>query len=239
MDDQRCSRQDLHSVNYCSKDDSVHISPPQSDITYDTVYNLEGESPFRRTQRLIRMGSANSWRHAQSHRTPPNELDSPGSSYTWRGMISGDIEMINTELRHQESDQSGCRNFNRETSYDSTSALPNHHDGRRVQNQHDFDHIEVVYDWPERSNSFDFEKNKRCSGKNPLIPTDPRFLELRTSRSSDSNEENIYATVKKAFQKIKDEIVEQSRTETDHDDSDEDDNGGAADVVARKHTLLH
>lgn len=224
MDDQRSSRQDLHSVNYCSKDDSVHISSPHLDITYDTVCNSESESPFRRTQRLIRMGSANSWRHAQSHRTPPNEIDSPGSSYTWRGMIGGDVEMINTELRHQELDQSGLRNFNRTTSYDSAPAFSNPHDGRRVQNQHDFDQIEVVYDWPERSNSFDFEKNKRC-GKNPLIPADPRFLELRTSHSSDTNEENIYATVKKAFQKIKDEIVEQSRKATDHDD---DDNGGAS-----------
>lgn len=214
LSDQSSSRQDVHSVNYSSKDDSIHISPPHSDITYDTVYDLETESPFRRTHRLIRMGSANSWRHAQSRRAPTADHQT-GSGFTWRGVIGGDVEIINTELRHHGTDQSDYHDF-RDSSYNgaascgSARAVIEHHDARGIDNQADFDQIEVLYDLPERSNSFDFEKNKRRSGRNPRLPTDPRFLEIRTSRGSDSNEDNIYATIKKTFEKIRDELSEQS-----------------------------
>ncbi|XP_045207785.2 uncharacterized protein LOC123559774 isoform X2 [Mercenaria mercenaria] len=219
LSDQPSSRHDNHSVHYSSKDDSIQISPPHSDITYDTVYDLETESPFRRTHRLIRMGSANSWRHAQSRRMPTDTTDSPEAGYTWRGMIGGDVEIINTELRHQGIDQSAASSsYDGAASYGSARAIVEHHDARRTNNQHDFDEIEVLYDLPERSNSFDFEKSKCRGGKNPKIPTDPRFLEIRTSRNSDSNEENIYATIKKTFQKIKDEMAEQSQKSTGNDE---------------------
>lgn len=216
LSDQSSSRHDVHSVNYSSKDDSIHISPPHSDITYDTVYDLETESPFRRTNRLIRMGSANSWRHAQSRRTPPSEPAASG--FTWRGVIGGDVEIINTELRHPGRDQSdfhdfGDRSYNGAASCGSARATIEHHNTQPFENQSDFDQIEVLYDLPERSNSFDFEKNKRKVGRNPKIPTDPRFLEIRTSRCSDSNEDNIYATIKKTFEKIRDELAEQSEKE--------------------------
>ena len=210
LNDQTTEHNDDPSVHYSSKTNSVQISPPHTDITYDTVYDLETESPFRRTQRLIRMGSANSWRHAQSRRMPTDVNDSPDAGYTWRGLIGGDVEIINTELRHQGMDQSNASRYDGASGYGSAHAIVEHQ-GFRREERGDFDEIEALYDLPERSDSFDFEKGKRRSGKNPRIPTDPRFLEIRTSRSSESNEENIYATIKKTFQKIKDEMAEEAK----------------------------
>jgi hypothetical protein len=149
---------------------------------------------------------------------PTDVNDPPEAGYTWRGMIGGDVEIINTELRLHGIDQSLANRYDEASGYGSAHAIVEHQGARRADDRSDFDEIEALYDLPERSDSFDFEKGKRRSGKNPRIPTDPRFLEIRTSRSSESNEENIYATIKKTFQKIKDEMAEEAKKSAEDDE---------------------
>ncbi|KAL4229339.1 C-type lectin domain 4 member F [Mactra antiquata] len=210
---------ETQSVSYSSKDDSIHISRSNADITYDTVYDLETESPFRRTQRLIRMGSANSWRNAPARRTS-DDTRSPRTGYTWRGMIGGGIEIINTELRHPIPDQSDYREASTASLYDGASY---NRTRAIIENTGDvspdeFIRVEAVYDLPERSDSFDYERKTTRSVRNPQSE-DESFLELHTARHSGSHEDNIYATIKKTFQKIEEEIAEQAR-QVNNDDND-------------------
>ncbi|WAR05141.1 hypothetical protein MAR_020510 [Mya arenaria] len=224
-----------------SKDDSLHISPPPSDVTYDTVYD-HAESPFRRTQRLIRMGSANAWR--QTHQTPTRRVgrsdasDSSGSDYTWRGMIGGKIEIVNTELRNQYPEHSIAATCARAERMTPDSTLRT-----RLDVHEPILCSDGIYDMPERPVSSANNTHKHGnSGKiveGTTGPTmqenltyrresdasrgdndarsqrdsqDPTFLQFQLSRNS-MNEENIYATIKKTFEKIKDDLAEQARRE--------------------------
>lgn len=260
---------DSHSVN--SKDDSLRISPPHSDITYDTVYDLQGESPFRRSQRLIQTGSANSWRHGQTRRVRSDTTDSSSSDFTWRGVIGGKIEVLNTELRHPYPDQpNGGSTLQSERSAGS-DVMP-----RTIKTRCEVHHeiplqtlnMDGIYQLPvdnklkidngsagripaqtetrfsrqslegnknqsinkgfvsqslPRSTVSPVQQSRRatierssglpqsCDVEFPESRDQQSFLELRTSRNSESNEENIYATIKKQFQKIKEDLAEEAR----------------------------
>lgn len=279
---------DSHSMN--SKDDSIRISPPHSDITYDTVYD-QGESPFRRSQRLIQTGSANSWRHGNSRRMRSDLSDSSGSDYTWRGMIGGKVEVLNTELRHPFSDQAiGASSLQsrRSLSSDMTRDGRNDVTAKTIRTRCDvhneipmenLDFCDGIYQLPiddktkytvNNTSGVGNHNDPRCNkdrSKNPQKPIRhvsnknyvsqslPRnavspiqhtgratierssglpqacevefaeardqhsFLELRAARNSDSNEENIYATIKKTFQKIKEDLAEDAR-KCDNDEED-------------------
>lgn len=261
---------DGHSSS--SKDDSLRISPPHSDITYDTVYDLQGESPFRRSQRLIQTGSANSWRHGQVRRMRSDTTDSNSSDYTWRGMIGGKIEIVNTELRQHPEQANGTSTMLSDNSVRSESAP------RTIRTRCDV-HTEIplqrlspqasdgVYQlpvdnklkldngtghFPRQTESLfsrrSLQDQQRVSvnrgfvsqslprnAVSPIqatrratiergsgLPIDTEiefpesrdqhsFLELRAARNSDSNEENIYATIKKTFQKIKEDLAAEAR----------------------------
>ena len=220
-------RHDNQSVTYSSKDDSIHIPCPPSDITYDSVY--DGESPFRRTQRLIRMGSANTWRPAvQTRRYRPDTPNSLTSDYTWRGTIDGNIEILNTQLRRQNSTNRNASNYcdvdyivhqinepetqspsRFKVSVNSASSI---HDDITT----DLDALENHYDIPDRPIRETTEQTRRLSttsgnrrasalssGSDVMFP---KFLDLENQTDEFSNEENIYASIKKTFQKIEKDL---------------------------------
>lgn len=203
------SRQDVHSVTYSSKNESVRITPPHSDIMYDTVYNLETESPFRRTQRLIRMGSANTWR-TPSRRVTNDVFETPVTNYTWRGVIGGNVEVINTELREPNSQQSEALN-----PFDICDAPRGAVGGLGTQQagtSRDFDRLDLLCDFPDkRSNSFDYERRTNrvdSTGRSASGTDEASFLEFRSSRNSKNlNEDNIYATIKKTFEKLREDMA--------------------------------
>ncbi|KAL3835811.1 hypothetical protein ACJMK2_021285 [Sinanodonta woodiana] len=94
-------RGDNSRVCYNANQVSVQFSGGKDnmDDTYDTVYDMQADSPFRRTQKLIRMGSANSWKRPNVQRAQSSASDN--LDYTWRGLIDGKIEVLNTALRNQ------------------------------------------------------------------------------------------------------------------------------------------
>ncbi|XP_052255221.1 uncharacterized protein LOC127860942 isoform X2 [Dreissena polymorpha] len=191
------------SVSYSLKDDVVHISPPASDVTYDTVY--DNESPFRRNQRLIRMGSANSWRqtHVRGTAVRSDVSDSSSSDYTWRGVIGGKEEVVNTELRHVFPENSIA-----------ASCARAEHGPHTIEAQCDVHgDVDGDYDMTDPP-GYVQHATVTLRGAGSVRPTehDVRFLEIRTSRNSD-NVENIYATIKKTFEKIQEDIAEQARRE--------------------------
>lgn len=198
---------DNRSLNYSSKDDSIQVSVLPFDATYDTVY--ETESPFRRTQRLIRMGSANSWRHPQVRHARSDSSETPFCEYTWRGMIGGKEEYINTELRQPYVEMSNVVNtHDSDTDLQTagavcgTSLLHDSLRSRRAANDkisESLDIIHGIYDLPETEE----DQQRRSSNRDSF--NDPHFLELQTKTNPDSNEESIYATIKKTFKKIKDD----------------------------------
>ena len=95
------------SVSYSSKDTGINISCSghgSSNEAYETVYDLETESPFRRTQCQLRAGAEADTkmrhatiRHSQSVETTGVQRKMP--NFTWRGMINGTEEVIDTKLR--------------------------------------------------------------------------------------------------------------------------------------------
>ena len=95
------------SVSYSSKDTGINISCSghgSSNEAYETVYDLETESPFRRTQCQLQAGADADTKlrhvpimHSQSVET--SGVDRKMSNFTWRGMINGTEEVIDTKLR--------------------------------------------------------------------------------------------------------------------------------------------
>ena len=270
---------DAHSVN--SKNDSLRVSPPHSDITYDTVYD-QGESPFRRSQKLIQTGSANAWRHGPARRVRSDTTDSSSSDYTWRGMIGGKIEVVNTELRPQYLEHNGTSTM---LSDAPERGMRSERGSRTLQTRCDvhadiplqpMNTIDGIYQlpvdsqlridngaacFPRQSESLfsrrSLQDQKRettnrgfvsqslprsavspMQGQRPGVyerasglPIDREveipesrdqqsFLELRAARNSDSNEENIYATIRKTFQKIKDDLAEEARRNGNNEEAD-------------------
>lgn len=223
------------SVNYSSKDDSLHISPPPSDVTYDTVYD-QAESPFRRTQRLIRMGSANAWRQAPHRRHGQGQgrtdaSDSSSSDYTWRGLIGGKMEVINTELRHQYPENSvaaACARAERLTPESTLRTRCDVHeplrftDGdydlpdRRVSEPHFVVSEVQCIPSPERVTYRRQSDVQRPRGSEAQS-REPSFLEFQSGRNS-LNEENIYASIKKTFQKIKADLAAQAQRAEQEED---------------------
>ena len=85
-------------VMYYSKENDLNtkgIDPEPSIGTYASVYDLETGSPFRRIQ--CQQQSASESCNSPDHEHATRHKSS--SNFTWRGMVNGKEEVINTELK--------------------------------------------------------------------------------------------------------------------------------------------
>ncbi|KAK3591382.1 hypothetical protein CHS0354_005297 [Potamilus streckersoni] len=217
----RCSRKDeikLHTsssdrhrgdnsrVCYNANQVSVQFSggKDNNDDTYDTVYDMQADSPFRRTQKLIRLGSANSWKRSNVQKAQSSA--SENLDYTWRGLIDGKIEVVNTALRNQPE----LSNSSRLTDDCYTVHSPPSVNNVTVHNRAESDKTSD-YEFPTDATF----KSKPVADVTPVsmatidengpdndchTPPFPSISELNALFGDES--ESIYATVKKTLSKL-------------------------------------